>query len=48
MLKAFPQVKMQPGESVFRRKGNVLVTKYHEKSDVHMISTFHKATYMEK
>lgn len=43
--KAFPQVKLRPGESVFRQKGNLLVTKFHEKRDVHMISTFHEATY---
>ena len=45
MPKAFPQIKLKPGESVYRRCGNILVTKFHEKRDVHMISTFHEATY---
>ena len=45
MPKAFPLVKVKPGESVFRRKDNILVTKFHEKRDVHMITTYHEATY---
>ncbi|XP_060572694.1 piggyBac transposable element-derived protein 4-like [Ruditapes philippinarum] len=45
MPKVFPQIKLRPGESVFRRCGNILVIKFHEKRDVHMISTIHEATY---
>ncbi len=43
--KALRMVKnMRAGEAIFRRQGNLLVLKYHDKRDVHMISTFHKAT----
>ena len=45
MPKAFPLVKVKPEESVVRRKDNILVTKFHEKQDVHMITTYHEATY---
>ena len=45
MPRAFPQVKLDKNEAIFRRKGNMLVIKFHEKRDVHMISTCHNATY---
>lgn len=45
MPRAFPLIKLKAGDSVYRRKGNMLVIKFHEKRDVHIISTVHEATY---
>lgn len=45
MPKAFPLVHSQGNEAIFRRKANLLAIKFHEKRDVHMISTCHKATF---
>lgn len=43
--KVFGEVKkMKHGESAFRRNGNLLAVKYHDKRDIHMLSTFHQAT----
>ena len=45
MPKVFSQIKLKSGDSIFRRKGNTLVIKHNDKRDVHMISTFHEASY---
>ncbi|XP_033741842.1 piggyBac transposable element-derived protein 4-like [Pecten maximus] len=45
MPRVFGVVKnLKPGEVIFRRRGNLLAVKYHDKRDVHVISTFHRAT----
>ena len=36
--------KLQQNEVIYRRNGNILAIKFHDKRDVHMISTFHEAT----
>lgn len=36
MPKAFAQVKLKPGDSIYRRKGNTLDVKFHEKRDVYI------------
>ena len=42
--KVFSRIKkLLQGDTVFRRKDNILIVKYHDKRDVHMISTFHAA-----
>lgn len=42
--KAFSAVKrMKQGDGIFRRKGNLLAVKFHDKRDIHMLTTFHEA-----
>jgi hypothetical protein len=42
--KAFTAVKrMKQGDGIFRRKGNLLAVKFHDKRDIHMLTTFHEA-----
>jgi hypothetical protein len=41
--KAFSAVKMKQGDVIFRRKGNLLAVKFHDKRDIHMLTTFHEA-----
>lgn len=38
MPNIFSEIKLKPGESIFRREGNILVIKLHERRDVHMIT----------
>ena len=38
------KTKLDPGEVIFRKRDNILIVKYHDKQDVTMLSTFHKAT----
>jgi hypothetical protein len=40
--KAFPEVKLKQGEVIFRRKDNILALKWHDKRDIHMLSTIHR------
>ncbi|XP_062614645.1 piggyBac transposable element-derived protein 4-like [Saccostrea cucullata] len=35
--------KMKQGEGVFRRKKNLLAVKFHDKRDIHMLTTIHEA-----
>jgi len=37
-------LKLQSGEAIFRRKDSLLAVKFHDKRDVHMMSTIHQAT----
>ncbi|XP_021344408.1 piggyBac transposable element-derived protein 4-like [Mizuhopecten yessoensis] len=39
-----PTMKLKQSETIFRRNQNLLAVKYHDKQDVHMLSTIHKAT----
>lgn len=42
--KVFGEVKkLKHGETVFRRSGNLLAIKHHDKRDIHMLSTLHRA-----
>ncbi|CAG2197406.1 unnamed protein product [Mytilus edulis] len=42
--KAFTEVKkLKQGQGIFRRMGNLLAIKFHDKRDVHMLSTMHEA-----
>ena len=43
--KVFSQVKLRPGQAIYRRRGNLLVIKFTDKRDVHMITTIHNAEY---
>lgn len=44
MPKAFSKVsKLKQGEGIYRRMGNLLAIKFHDKRDTHMLSTFHEA-----
>lgn len=45
--KLVSETKIKTGESIFNRKGNVLVQKWKDKRDVLTISTKHKATLQE-
>ncbi|GFN84337.1 PiggyBac transposable element-derived protein 4-like [Plakobranchus ocellatus] len=38
------KIKLDPGESVFRQKDDMLALKFHDKRDVNMLSTIHSAT----
>jgi hypothetical protein len=43
--KAFGRVKkMKPGDVIYRRNENLLAIKFHDKRDVHMLTTIHQAT----
>jgi hypothetical protein len=41
--KALKGTKLRKGEAVFRRRGNLLALKWHDKRDVSMLSTIHEA-----
>ncbi|XP_060553795.1 piggyBac transposable element-derived protein 4-like [Ruditapes philippinarum] len=42
--KAIQSVRnLRQGEAIFRRRGNMLVLKYHDKKDVNMLTTIHTA-----
>ena len=41
--KLLPAVKLRQGEGIFRRKGNLLALKYHDKRDIHFLTTAHQA-----
>lgn len=44
--KAFKQVKkLNQGDVIYRRINNLLALKFHDKRDVHVLSTFHEATF---
>ena len=40
--RAFSEVKLRQGEVIFRRKENMLGLKWHDKRDVHLLSTIHR------
>ena len=40
--KVFSQVKLKQGEVIFRRRDNLLALKWHDKRDIHMLSTIHQ------
>lgn len=35
--------KLRQGEGIFRRRGNLLALKYHDKRDIHMLTSIHQA-----
>jgi hypothetical protein len=39
-----PTLKLKPSECIFRRKDNLLAVKFHDKRDVHALTTIHQAT----
>jgi hypothetical protein len=42
VLKAIQSVNnLRQGEAILRRRGNMLVLKYHDKRDVNMLTTIH-------
>ena len=42
--KAFPNVKkMKQGDVIFRRKSNMMAVKFHDKRDIHMLTTIHES-----
>lgn len=46
--KAFGKVKkLKQGDGIYRRRGNLLAVKYHDKRDIHMLSTIHTANIAE-
>ena len=38
------KIKLQPGDCVYRQQDNLLTLKFHDKRDVNILSTVHKAT----
>ena len=40
------EIRLAPGDTIFRRRDNLLAVKHHDKRDIHMLSTIHRATYV--
>ena len=43
VLKAFQQIQLRKGYTIFRRMGNLFTLKFNGKQDVHMLSSFQEA-----
>jgi pullulanase/glycogen debranching enzyme len=43
VLKAFQQIQLRKGYTIFRRMGNLFTLKFKDKQDVHMLSSFQEA-----
>jgi len=43
VLKAFQQIQLRKGYTIFRRMGNLFALKFKDKQDVHMLSSFQEA-----
>jgi hypothetical protein len=44
--KALKATKCTEGQAIFRRRGHLLALKFHDKRDVHMLTTIHEATML--
>ena len=44
--KSFTRKKLAKGESDFRRNGNLIVVRFHDKKVIQLISTFHHANFV--